>query len=148
MSHSRKIARTMDHSHLLLARHRHFIGSRVAARRPFPTEALSKVSCFLIWQMEISLCFARNFAMAAATFMNSNSLPVALLQSLAATVPDLKWGEDDTKDAIIGRALTYLLLCSTIGQFVSKFHFSLLSCDLIKWVVDSLELWRSAALHG
>jgi len=60
----------------------------------------------------------RNFAMAAATFMNSNSLPVALLQSLAATVPDLKWGEDDTKDAIIGRALTYLLLCSTIGQFI------------------------------
>jgi predicted permease len=61
----------------------------------------------------------RNFAMAAATFMNSNSLPVALLQSLAATVPGLRWGEDDTKDAIIGRALTYLLLCSTIGQFVS-----------------------------
>lgn len=57
--------------------------------------------------------------MAAATFMNSNSLPVALLQSLAATVPGLRWGEDDTKDAIIGRALTYLLLCSTIGQFVS-----------------------------
>ncbi|KAI0301620.1 membrane transport protein-domain-containing protein [Multifurca ochricompacta] len=60
----------------------------------------------------------RNFAMAAATFMNSNSLPVALLQSLAATVPGLKWGQDDTKDAIIGRALTYLLLCSTIGQFL------------------------------
>jgi len=60
----------------------------------------------------------RNFAMAAATFMNSNSLPVALLQSLAATVPGLRWGEDDTKDAIIGRALTYLLLCSTIGQFL------------------------------
>lgn len=60
----------------------------------------------------------RNFAMAAATFMNSNSLPVALLQSLAATVPGLKWGGDDTKDAMIGRALTYLLLCSTIGQFI------------------------------
>ncbi|KAI9509304.1 auxin efflux carrier [Russula earlei] len=60
----------------------------------------------------------RNFAMAAATFMNSNSLPVALLQSLAVTVPGLKWGDDDTKDAMIGRALTYLLLCSTIGQFL------------------------------
>lgn len=86
--------------------------------------------------------------MAAATFMNSNSLPVALLQSLAATVPDLKWGDDDTKDAIIGRALTYLLLCSTIGQFVSKFGFGLPSCDLIKGIVDSLELWRSPALPG
>ena len=94
------------------------------------------------------LVSTRNFAMAAATFMNSNSLPVALLQSLAATVPDLKWGKDDTKDAIIGRALTYLLLCSTIGQFVSKFYFGLLSCDLIQRVVDSLELWRSPAFHG
>ena len=56
--------------------------------------------------------------MAAATFMNSNSLPVAILQSLAVAVPGLKWGDDDTKDAMIGRALTYLLLCSTIGQFV------------------------------
>lgn len=138
----------MDHSHLFLARHRNFIGSRVAARQPFPTETFSKVSYFLIWQMEISKKNSRNFAMAAATFMNSNSLPVALLQSLAATLPDLKWGEDDTKDAIIGRALTYLLLCSTIGQFVSKFYFSLPSCDLIKWVVDSLELWRSPPLHG
>ncbi|KAF8483287.1 auxin efflux carrier [Russula ochroleuca] len=52
----------------------------------------------------------RNFAMAAATFMNSNSLPVALLQ-----VPRCY---HDTKDAIIGRALTYLLLCSTLGQFI------------------------------
>jgi predicted permease len=68
--------------------------------------------------------------MAAATFMNSNSLPVALLQSLAVTVPGLRWGEDDTKDAIIGRALTYLLLCSTIGQFVSRCVSSLLSCVL------------------
>ena len=73
--------------------------------------------------------------MAAVTFMNSNLLPVALLQSLAATVPDLKWGEDNTKDAIISCALTCLLLCSTIGQFICKFYFSLLSCDLIKWLV-------------
>jgi hypothetical protein len=77
--------------------------------------------------------------------MNSNSLPVALLQSLAATVPDLKWGEDDTKDAIIGRALTYLLLCSTIGQFVRKVSFHR---DSPNEIIDSLELWRSPALQG
>jgi hypothetical protein len=70
------------------------------------------------------------------------------LQSLAVTVPDLKWGDDDTKDAIIGRALTYLLLCSTIGQFVSKSSYEWLSCDLTKAAVDSLELWRSPAIHG
>jgi predicted permease len=84
--------------------------------------------------------------MAAATFMNSNSLPVALLQSLAATVPGLKWGDDDTKDAMIGRALTYLLLCSTIGQFVRTSPSRSLSYHSIDDRLDSLELWRSPTL--
>jgi predicted permease len=86
--------------------------------------------------------------MAAATFMNSNSLPVALLQSLAATVPELKWGEDDTKDAIIGRALTYLLLCSTIGQFVRNVLSQFVLDDSTKVILDSLELRRPPALQG
>ena len=57
--------------------------------------------------------------MAAAMFMNSNSLPIALMQSLVLTVPGLKWGEDDNKDAMLGRALTYLVLYSTMGMVVS-----------------------------
>jgi auxin efflux carrier family protein len=60
----------------------------------------------------------RSFAMAAAMFMNSNSLPIALMQSLVVTVPDLKWKKDDTKSAMIGRALTYLVLHSTLGMVV------------------------------
>jgi predicted permease len=63
----------------------------------------------------------RSFAMAAAMFMNSNSLPIALMQSLVITVPGLKWGDDDTRSAMIGRALTYLVLHSTLGMVVSKF---------------------------
>ncbi|PBK68832.1 hypothetical protein ARMSODRAFT_1085259 [Armillaria solidipes] len=58
----------------------------------------------------------RSFGMAAAMFMNSNSLPIALMQSLVLTVPGLKWGEDDNKDAMLGRALTYLVLYSTMGM--------------------------------
>ncbi|KAJ7158986.1 auxin efflux carrier [Mycena crocata] len=58
----------------------------------------------------------RNFALAAAMFMNSNSLPVALMQSLVLTIPALKWGPDDDNNAMVGRALTYLLLYSTIGM--------------------------------
>jgi predicted permease len=54
--------------------------------------------------------------MAAAMFMNSNSLPVALMQSLVITIPALKWGPDDDNNAMVGRALTYLLLYSTIGM--------------------------------
>ncbi|KAF7986364.1 hypothetical protein HWV62_35378 [Athelia sp. TMB] len=58
----------------------------------------------------------RNFAMAAAMFMNSNSLPIALMQSLVVTVPHLKWGADDNADAMVGRALTYLVMYSTLGM--------------------------------
>ena len=58
--------------------------------------------------------------MAAAMFMNSNSLPIALMQSLVVTVPGLKWGDDDNKNAMVGRALTYLVLYSTLGMVVSS----------------------------
>lgn len=54
-------------------------------------------------------------------FMNSNSLPIALMQSLVVTVPGLKWGDDDNEDAMVGRALTYLVLYSTLGMVVSTF---------------------------
>lgn len=51
-------------------------------------------------------------------FQNSNSLPIALVQSLVSEVPGLKWGKDDTKDAMLGRALTYMVLYSTLGMIV------------------------------
>jgi predicted permease len=61
----------------------------------------------------------RSFAMAAAMFMNTNSLPIALIQSLVVTVPDLKWEKHDNKDAMLGRALNYLMLFNTFGMAVS-----------------------------
>ncbi|KAK0531866.1 hypothetical protein OC842_003482 [Tilletia horrida] len=64
----------------------------------------------------------RNFAIACAISPNSNSLPVALMQSLVVTVPQLRWDEagqpKDTKDSMLGRALTYLVLFSTLNQFL------------------------------
>ena len=60
--------------------------------------------------------------MAASMFMNSNSLPIALMQSLVVTVPRLKWTEDDNRDAMVGRALTYLVLYSTLGMVVRSLH--------------------------
>jgi len=59
--------------------------------------------------------------MAAAMFMNSNSLPIALLQSLVVSIPNLHWGSDDTSDAMVGRALTYLVLCSALGMMVCPY---------------------------
>ncbi|KAF8651408.1 hypothetical protein AX16_004801 [Volvariella volvacea WC 439] len=59
----------------------------------------------------------RAFAIAASMFMNSNSLPIALMQSLVVTVPaGLEWGDDDTLNAMLGRALTYLVIHSTLGM--------------------------------
>ena len=84
--------------------------------------------------------------MAAAMIMNSNSLPVALLQSLAVTVPGLHWDQNDTLDAIVGRAITYLLLCGTMGQFVS---LSLCFCIVTHpTTTASLELRGPSTFQG
>lgn len=40
-------------------------------------------------------------------------------------VPGLKWGKDDHKDAMLGRALTYLVLYSTLGMMVRLTHFAM-----------------------
>ena len=57
-------------------------------------------------------------------FMNSNTLPVALMQSLVMSVPNLEWDDgDDHEDdptAMLGRALTYLVLFSSLGMIVSR----------------------------
>lgn len=66
--------------------------------------------------------------MAAAMFMNSNALPIALMQSLVVSVPDLAWGSDDNKNAMLGRALTYLTMYSTLGMVVC---WLLLVCYLL-----------------
>lgn len=60
--------------------------------------------------------------------MNSNSLPIALMQSLVTTVPLLKWNTDDTLDAMFGRSLAYLVIFSTLGMIVSPWH-------LVFWVL-------------
>ncbi|KAF5357134.1 hypothetical protein D9756_006814 [Leucocoprinus leucothites] len=79
------------------------------------TTASGLVAFVLGWLFKLKRS-QRSFAMAAAMFMNSNSLPIALMQSLAVTVPDLRWDYDDNKDAMLGRALTYLVMYSTLGM--------------------------------
>lgn len=79
--------------------------------------------------------------MAASMFMNSNSLPIALMQSLVVTVPGLKWDDDDNKESMLGRALTYLVLYSTLGMVVSPIiiFFSRIT-NLIYRTTASMEL--------
>ena len=80
--------------------------------------------------------------MAASMFMNSNSLPIALLQSLVVTVPGLTWGDDDNTDAMVGRALTYLVLCSTLGMIVSPYLSKMrkkCSADMSPCVIDRFD---------
>lgn len=60
--------------------------------------------------------------MASAMFMNSNSMPIALVQSLISSVAELKMSEDDTSSDMLGRALTYLVLYSTLGN-IARWSF-------------------------
>ena len=60
--------------------------------------------------------------MAAAMFMNSNSMPIAFVQSLISSVGDLKWNDEDTTGAMLSRALTYLVLYSTLGN-IARWSF-------------------------
>ncbi|TFK38206.1 membrane transport protein-domain-containing protein [Crucibulum laeve] len=73
------------------------------------------VAFFLSWITGLKRS-QRSFAMAAAMFMNSNSLPIALMQSLVVTVPGLRWDIYDNKNSMLGRALTYLVMYSTMGM--------------------------------
>ena len=61
----------------------------------------------------------RNFVMACSITPNSNTLPVALISSLVYSVPELHWvenGQDsDQPELMFGRALTYLVMFSTLG---------------------------------
>lgn len=83
--------------------------------------------------------------MAAAMFMNSNSLPIALMQSLVTTVPDLKWDGDDNKNAMLGRALTYLVMYSTLGMVVSFRIFQDIHSSAERRVsTATVELWCQA----
>lgn len=60
--------------------------------------------------------------MASAMFMNSNSMPIALMSSLIGSVSELKWNDNDTKEDMLGRALTYLVLFSTLGN-IARWSF-------------------------
>lgn len=60
----------------------------------------------------------RNFAAAAAMFMNSTSLPVALVQSLVGTVKGLKRSPEDDENAMISRGLTFIMLFSCLGMIL------------------------------
>ncbi|KAJ4490286.1 membrane transport protein-domain-containing protein [Lentinula aciculospora] len=82
---------------------------------------VTTVSMCVAWFLGVTFRLSRSqrsFAIAASMFMNSNSLPVALMQSLVITVHGLKWSPDDNKNAMLGRALTYLVLYSTFGMIL------------------------------
>ncbi|KAK4689781.1 auxin efflux carrier family protein, partial [Tremellales sp. Uapishka_1] len=106
---------------------------------PLGFVVVTGVSAAVAWALSKVFKLKRSqqsFAICAAMFQNSNSLPIALIQSLVIEVPGLKWGSDDSKDQMLGRALTYLVLYSTLGMMVSSSYLittvSLLSNQL-RW---------------
>ncbi|WWC87148.1 uncharacterized protein L201_002034 [Kwoniella dendrophila CBS 6074] len=88
---------------------------------PLGFVVVTGLSAGVAWVLAKMMKLSRSqtaYAMCAAMFQNSNSLPIALIQSLVIEVPGLKWGDDDSKDQMLGRALTYLVLYSTLGMML------------------------------
>ena len=114
--------RAMDHTHILCPHHCGVDDSRLRIWYDHAAKEVSTVGTSVYDFHSRGRCHLHiaisSFAIAASMFMNSNSLPIALMQSLVVTVPGLKWEEDDNKDAMVGRALTYLVLYSTLGMVV------------------------------
>jgi hypothetical protein len=143
----RRVSGTVDHPPVFYSHQRRILGGGMATCFFFQTQPPAKVCLSPNVSSHSSLnTSSRNFAMAAAMIMNSNSLPVALIQTLVVSVPGLEWGQDDTIDSIVGRAVTYILLSGTMGQFVSFF----LSLIVLKTsqILDSLELRSSLTLQS
>ncbi|KAG0144538.1 hypothetical protein CROQUDRAFT_659863 [Cronartium quercuum f. sp. fusiforme G11] len=73
------------------------------------------------------------FCLAVSMFMNSNSLPIALVTSLISNLQGtngLDWGPDDSKDKQLGRSITYLVVFSTLGLILRwSYGVSLLSAS-------------------
>ena len=72
--------------------------------------------------------------------MNTNSLPVALMQSLVVSIPSLRWDEDDTKGAMAGRAFTYLALYSSCSMMVCLLFVSITTGGFLSDGLVTLEL--------
>jgi hypothetical protein len=81
--------------------------------------------------------------MTAAMFMNSNSLPIALMQRLVVSVPDLAWGSTHNTDAlricnrITLSPLNYETTYLSISQILASYNLN----RVVSWPTPSALLW-------
>ncbi|KAA1068986.1 hypothetical protein PGT21_007917 [Puccinia graminis f. sp. tritici] len=59
-----------------------------------------------------------NVTIAGAMFMNTNTIPIALIQSLSLSLEKLKMNSLDTPDKELGRAFSYLAVYSLLGTLL------------------------------
>ncbi|WAR59503.1 hypothetical protein PtB15_11B143 [Puccinia triticina] len=59
-----------------------------------------------------------NVTVAGAMFMNTNTIPIALIQSLSLSLDKLKINSLDTPDKELGRAFSYLAVYSLLGSLL------------------------------
>ncbi|KAI9313143.1 auxin efflux carrier, partial [Dichotomocladium elegans] len=71
----------------------------------------------------------RPFVVACTMFHNTNSLPIAVISSLAVSESGkvLCWGTDDTQEAVAARGITYAMLYAIFGNLLRwSYGYSLL----------------------
>lgn len=78
-------------------------------------ETWSKELCECVFRIDSSVIMITNAILvlrtvACAMFQNSNSLPIALMQSFIGEGVPLQWNVGDSQDDMLGRALTCLSL--------------------------------------
>lgn len=74
------------------------------------------------------------FAMACSMCMNSNTIPIALLQNLVVTVPILASSSSDDAEAMLGRAVSYIMLFYSLALVVRCRSHRHIACTLIRLV--------------
>ncbi|KAI9316263.1 auxin efflux carrier [Dichotomocladium elegans] len=71
----------------------------------------------------------RGFVVACVMFMNTNSLPIAVISSLAVSEAGkiLYWDADDTQDSVAARGISYVLFYAVFGNILRwSYGYSLL----------------------
>ncbi|KAI8443753.1 auxin efflux carrier [Phakopsora pachyrhizi] len=111
---------------------------------PISFVIITVVSFVIGWLLSKAFRLKRaetNFCLSFSMFMNSNSLPIALMTSLTRGLHDkggLNWGADDSRDKQLGRSLSYLVVFSTMGLIVRwSYGVGLLSASVGRERSDS-----------
>ncbi|KAI8452056.1 auxin efflux carrier [Phakopsora pachyrhizi] len=100
---------------------------------------LSIVSAFVAWMVGFIFNLRKGYlilAIAASTFMNSNTLPIALMGTFSNSLKELKKTGKESPDYILSKSVTILAICASLGT-VLRWSFGVYMLDHAKVETES-----------